>query len=1078
MSNPVRYSFPSSHKSQFARWIQRVLGQQRICVKFRLQGNHLYILCEAAVCPDESRTLMRLLPALKQTDISTLLPDAQVYQIYLYGRQTDQKRPQWQVPIYLTQLDRHLDRLYQQQPQNFQPETELSGYASNPNASSAIVLSNHQLAKQGNVEAIAAYLSETLSKVGVRVRVKLRSLPYENPTAAVISLHQTTPAIAKRLWITCEASYSPDPSLVSEPVTQQLRELELDGFRDAIVLIQVQGEPKPDWLLRVDLTPSHEILNERARWGDVDAIARVLNKSLAEVQVGVSTAVLKQATLHLTCSWLPSVARRADTQVAPSLESVRPIITQCLDRLGPQGIHHAVLYGHVPNQTEPGWLEWVNLPGLTHMALCETAMTLSRRGDLEAIAALLSRLLNPDLDQQLATGGIRLKILPKEDLLHIMCDGAVCPDQQTVGRAIAKFLKPLRLRSIRGVRVYGRRAGQKRPQWSYGRDFVRRPRFVPEASPDFAATDALIGDLMMPSDQAVLRPDLTPDDLKTGWRNGWEAIVQTIRAGLVKSQLFTATAETHAIVLMRSSEPSADTPASPTHKPRNVALIWGTVGLLLMLQLDWLLGQWLYAAPEPSAADLDYLQDNSSLLSTSPIAPLLSPEPEHNKTGAVPNVTELPLPQDWDTAEVDTENFEAEAFTQPGDTVTIGDEAPNDDQSDPAALVPPDDVELADPDLESPLPSFNSPQLDQKLALYYDHLEQYGAPDVLIVGSSRALRGVDPNTLRQELAELGYEDVTVFNFGINGATAQVVDLLVRRLLTADQLPQLIIWADGARALNSGRTDRTYTGIASSEAYRQLQAGTLPIPQIETNSITTERPTPSMGETAGLSLQESYQAIDSWLSDRLADRSTVYEERDRIKYLFQRQLASWLPRTEPLPPAAIATLPGDPTQLDEQAVTLDPEAIAAQSWMDIRGFLPVAVEFNPATYYQQYARVSGSYDRDYESFRLEGQQAIATQTVIETAQQYDIPVVFVNMPLTDEYLDPVRSQYEQEFRQYLLSLSVNSDSFIFRDLGEIWLEEYRYFSDPSHLNRDGAESVSLRLAQDPMIPWNVAGQPQE
>jgi hypothetical protein len=28
----------------------------------------------------------------------------------------------------------------------------------------------------------------------------------------------------------------------------------------------------------------------------------------------------------------------------------------------------------------------------------------------------------------------------------------------------------------------------------------------------------------------------------------------------------------------------------------------------------------------------------------------------------------------------------------------------------------------------------------------------------------------------------------------------------------------------------------------------------------------------------------------------------------------------------------------------------------------------------------------------------------------------------------------------------------------------------YFSDPSHLNRYGAYTVSNQLAQDPMIPW--------
>lgn len=42
---------------------------------------------------------------------------------------------------------------------------------------------------------------------------------------------------------------------------------------------------------------------------------------------------------------------------------------------------------------------------------------------------------------------------------------------------------------------------------------------------------------------------------------------------------------------------------------------------------------------------------------------------------------------------------------------------------------------------------------------------------------------------------------------------------LRQLLTPQQLPKLVIWADGARAFNSGRIDRTYETIASSDRYR-------------------------------------------------------------------------------------------------------------------------------------------------------------------------------------------------------------------------------------------------------------------
>jgi hypothetical protein len=212
-------------------------------------------------------------------------------------------------------------------------------------------------------------------------------------------------------------------------------------------------------------------------------------------------------------------------------------------------------------------------------------------------------------------------------------------------------------------------------------------------------------------------------------------------------------------------------------------------------------------------------------------------------------------------------------------------------------------------------------------------------------------------------------------------------------------------------------------------------------------------------------------MDRWLSDRLAQGSTVHAERDQVKYLLQRQFAAWLPRPAASDTPVMMTLPAESAAVDG-TLPSDLEAMDSQTRTDIRGFLPLAVEFNPATYYQQYARVSGSYDRDYEAFRLEGQQAEATQAILATAQEHGIPLVFVNMPLTDEYLDSVRLGYEQEFRQQLVNLSVNNSAFIFRDLGEIWLDQYQYFSDPSHLNRTGAFSVSQRLAQDPMIPWAV------
>ncbi|MFM7324310.1 MAG: hypothetical protein ACKO4L_05170, partial [Nodosilinea sp.] len=91
-------------------------------------------------------------------------------------------------------------------------------------------------------------------------------------------------------------------------------------------------------------------------------------------------------------------------------------------------------------------------------------------------------------------------------------------------------------------------------------------------------------------------------------------------------------------------------------------------------------------------------------------------------------------------------------------------------------------------------------------------------------------------------------------------------------------------------------------------------------------------------------------------------------------------------------------------------------------------------------------------------------------LIRFTQAKKIPIVFINTPLTDEYLDEYRQQAEAQFRQHMVTLSTSQAGFLFRDLGQAWPQRYDYFSDPSHLNRYGAYQVSQRLAQDPLIAW--------
>ncbi|NJL82708.1 MAG: hypothetical protein HC890_06640 [Chloroflexaceae bacterium] len=181
-------------------------------------------------------------------------------------------------------------------------------------------------------------MSETLSLLGVSVKVSVKTTPYPAQSAATAQL--ITPdagaAVSQRLWITCEALYSPDPMLAGEPIAQQVRDLQLEGFRDAVIVMQVRGELTPDWLLQVDLTPTQDMLREWARWGDVSAIARLVSHTLSGTDLELSTASLQDATLHLFFS--------APSRPTPNQHQVITTIVPVLEAIAPQQFSSQPIY--------------------------------------------------------------------------------------------------------------------------------------------------------------------------------------------------------------------------------------------------------------------------------------------------------------------------------------------------------------------------------------------------------------------------------------------------------------------------------------------------------------------------------------------------------------------------------------------------------------------------------------------------------------------------------------------------------------------------------------------------------------
>ncbi|TVQ20171.1 MAG: hypothetical protein EA367_09405 [Leptolyngbya sp. DLM2.Bin15] len=324
-------------------------------------------------------------------------------------------------------------------------------------------------------------------------------------------------------------------------------------------------------------------------------------------------------------------------------------------------------------------------------------------------------------------------------------------------------------------------------------------------------------------------------------------------------------------------------------------------------------------------------------------------------------------------------------------------------------------------------PSFHSQRLDEQLAQYTAYLKTHGPPDVLILGSSRSLQGIDPQVLAATLEDEGWGEVTVYNFSVNGATAKVVDVIFRQVLDPEHLPRLVIWGDGSRAFNSGRPDATYERLTASPGYRRLVTeGDRPIQSIVLQS------------SPQLSRLLRGQAEPSCWPAENPEASTV---------------DPWLSSSGDCAPA--------------------PSPIATD--LTPQGFLPIADRFDPAVYYQGFPRVSGQYDGSYVPFQLQGEQTQASVAIVNYARQQGIPLVLVNLPLSQDYLDPVRQSYEQQFQLHLRQLAI-AQGFTLVDLNQPDFQRNDLFADPSHINQVGAVLVSEAIARDPMVPWEVLLEP--
>ncbi|MBD2541772.1 hypothetical protein H6G60_23655, partial [Coleofasciculus sp. FACHB-SPT36] len=208
-ADPIAYL---EGQSSLAQWVSRAIGLPEVRLRFRLRGNNLHILCEGSECPPAGPVVSRFVEALKGKEGGAGFPpqDAPIDQVILYGRKLGIQRPDWIKQIHLERLELHQASdaagVAAATPTDGQEMTAERGVTSDADG---LRVSNRSLARSGQPEAIARYLSETLSPMGVGVKVVIQTLGRE-PGSRGAGQHQelspASPAVSRRLWVLCDSN--------------------------------------------------------------------------------------------------------------------------------------------------------------------------------------------------------------------------------------------------------------------------------------------------------------------------------------------------------------------------------------------------------------------------------------------------------------------------------------------------------------------------------------------------------------------------------------------------------------------------------------------------------------------------------------------------------------------------------------------------------------------------------------------------------------------------------------------------------------------------------------------------------
>jgi hypothetical protein len=374
-------------------------------VKATLKDSCLELLLESAQVPNQQT----LAAFVRQRIIR--LRAALIEQVKLYVRQTGEEIPAWSQELELAA----------------QP---LPVVISQP--------SPLELAKQGNVEAIAALMNRSLQPKGI--------------TVVKAAFKDSC------LQILLESAQVPNQQALVALIRKQVKGLNSASIKQVKLYGRKTGEEIPAWSQELELAgqllpvvkPPPSLL-ELAKQGNVEALTALMNRSLQPKGIAVVKAIFKDSYLQILL----------ESAQVPNQQALVAFVDQGLTRLEAASIKQVKLYGRQIGEEFPAWSQEFELAGqpLPVVISQPNLLELAKQGNVEAIAALMNRSLQPK-------GITVVKAAFKDSCLHILLESAQVPDQQALVAFVDQGLTRLEAASIKQVKLYGRQTGEEFPAWS------------------------------------------------------------------------------------------------------------------------------------------------------------------------------------------------------------------------------------------------------------------------------------------------------------------------------------------------------------------------------------------------------------------------------------------------------------------------------------------------------------------------------------------------------------------------------------------------------------------------------------